>query len=49
MINVETLPILYNVNFGHAYPRCALPYGVSATVDLDEKIILLDESYFQSS
>lgn len=49
VINDETLPILYNVNFGHAYPRCALPYGVSATVDLDEKIILLDESYFQNS
>ncbi|MER2225941.1 MAG: S66 peptidase family protein [Carnobacterium sp.] len=49
VIDDETLPILYNVNFGHAYPRCALPYGVNATVDLDGKIIRLDEPYFQNS
>lgn len=47
VIDDETLPILYNVNFGHAYPRCALPYGIKATVNLDEKMILLDETYFQ--
>lgn len=29
-------PILYNVNFGHAYPRCVLPYGAEVRVDLDD-------------
>ena len=47
VIDDEKLPILYNVNFGHAYPRCALPYGIKATVNLNEKTILLDEPYFQ--
>ncbi len=27
------LPILYNVNFGHAYPRTVLAYGVKIRVD----------------
>lgn len=49
VIDDESLPILYNVNFGHAYPRCALPYGIEATVNLDEKKIVLDEAYFQKS
>lgn len=29
------LPILYNVNFGHAYPRTVLAYGATAHVDAD--------------
>lgn len=49
VIDDESLPILYNVNFGHAYPRCALPYGIEATVNLNEKKIVLDEAYFQKS
>ena len=28
-----SLPILYNVNVGHATPRCILPFGVPAQVD----------------
>lgn len=27
------LPILYNLNIGHATPRCILPFGVEASVD----------------
>ncbi len=49
VIDDESLPILYNVNFGHAYPRCALPYGIKATVNLNEKTITLDESYFKKA
>ncbi len=33
VIDNPTLPVLYNVNFGHAYPRCVLPYGVEVEVD----------------
>ncbi|SEL22332.1 Muramoyltetrapeptide carboxypeptidase LdcA (peptidoglycan recycling) [Carnobacterium iners] len=49
IINHQSLPILYNVNFGHAYPRCALPYGIRATVEMVSKKIIFDESYFQSN
>lgn len=34
VIDNEKLPIVYNVNFGHATPRCALQYGVMAKVDM---------------
>ena len=47
VLNDVKLPMLYNVNFGHAYPRCALPYGTKATIDLDEKTLFIDESPFQ--
>ncbi|NMD37184.1 MAG: LD-carboxypeptidase [Christensenellaceae bacterium] len=33
------VPILYNVNFGHAYPRTVLPYGKMAYVDSKRQII----------
>lgn len=34
-----SLPILYNVNVGHATPRCIIPFGVTAQVNADEQII----------
>ena len=27
------LPIVFNLNIGHAMPRCILPFGIDATVD----------------
>lgn len=33
------LPIVFNVNIGHAQPRCILPFGVEATVDTREQVI----------
>ncbi len=39
-------PVLYNVNFGHSVPRCILPYGLSATIDYDNKKIMIDEPIF---
>lgn len=35
----RTLPILYNVNFGHAAPRTALPYGAKARVNARRQMI----------
>lgn len=40
-IDNEKLPIVYNVNFGHATPRCALQYSVTAKVDMKQKKIYL--------
>ena len=44
--NMDT-PVLYNVNFGHSFPRCILPYGLKATVDFDNKRITVDEHLFE--
>ncbi len=46
IIENRDLPILYNVNFGHAEPRCIIPYGIDTEVDLDKKKITLKESVF---
>jgi len=39
--SLKELPIMYNINFGHSAPMCTLPYGLLATVDLDNKIITI--------
>ena len=31
----DTLPIVCIVNIGHALPRCILPFGVEAAVDVN--------------
>lgn len=38
-INRSSLPIVCNVNIGHALPRCILPFGVEATVDTENQVI----------
>ena len=43
VIGEPDLPVVFNVNFGHAAPRCALPYGVEATVDMKQKKIILEQ------
>ena len=47
LINVvdnNELPIVFNVNFGHATPRCAMQYGVKAVVDMNEKKIFINNN-----
>ena len=39
-VNNDQLPIVYNVNFGHATPRCAMQYGAMARVDMEKKVII---------
>ncbi len=41
VIDRKQLSIVYNVNFGHATPRCVLPYGVEAIVDMRQKKIFI--------
>lgn len=43
VIDNKELSIVYNVNFGHAAPRCALQYGAMAKVDMRLKKIYLDQ------
>ena len=39
VIDNPQLPILFNVNIGHATPRCIIPFGVEATVDAKAQVI----------
>jgi len=39
VIDDPSLPVVYNVNVGHALPRCIVPFGVAATVDVNEQRI----------
>lgn len=39
VIDSPDLPIVWNVNIGHAQPRCILPFGVKATVDVSRQVI----------
>ena len=44
VVDNPKLPILYNVNFGHALPRAALPYGARVQVNVKEqKIVFVNE------
>ena len=38
-ISQPDLPIVFNLNVGHALPRCIIPFGVEATVDAEKQSI----------
>ena len=44
VINDPALPVLFNVNVGHATPRCILPFGVTATVDANAQVIRFSDA-----
>ena len=48
VFNDINTPVLYNVNFGHSVPRTLLPYGITATIDYDNKRIFVDEPIFDN-
>lgn len=39
VIDRPELPILYNINVGHAAPRCIIPFGINARVDAEKQVI----------
>ena len=39
VIDDPTLPVVCNLNIGHAAPRCILPFGIEARVDVDAQKI----------
>lgn len=39
VISDPRIPILYNINFGHALPRTVLPYGARVRVNADQQVI----------
>ncbi len=40
IIDDPNLPIVCNINVGHAAPRCIIPFGVPAMVDANKQIII---------
>ena len=38
-IDDPNLPVVCNLNIGHALPRCILPFGVKAAADANEQVI----------
>ncbi|MED1203549.1 S66 peptidase family protein [Heyndrickxia acidicola] len=42
--DLEDLPILYNLNFGHTEPKFILPYGAKAEINCDKKTFTILES-----
>ena len=40
----QSMPVIYNINIGHAAPTGVLPLGIKYEIDLDNKIIRLLES-----
>ena len=38
-IDNPVLPMVYNVNVGHALPRCIIPFGIEATVEVEKQRI----------
>ena len=41
-IDIPDLPIVFNLNIGHAQPRCIIPFGIKATVDAEKQMITFD-------
>ncbi len=42
VIDNSDLSIVYNINIGHALPRCIIPFGVEATVDAEKQRIVFE-------
>ena len=39
VVDRPQLPIVFNLNVGHALPRCIVPFGVEAVVDAERQVI----------
>ena len=39
VIGNPNLPVALNINVGHAQPRCIIPFGVRATVNVNDQVI----------
>ena len=39
VIDRPDLPVVFNLNVGHAMPRCIIPFGVEAVVDAEKQRI----------
>ena len=42
VVSNPSVPIVYNINIGHSMPRCIIPFGVNATIDIGKGTIEFD-------
>ena len=42
-INKPDLPVVVNLNIGHSMPRCIIPFGIEAVVDVEDQIIRFND------
>ena len=45
VIDDPALPVVYDLNVGHAKPRCIVPFGVPATVDARRQEIIFPQDF----
>ena len=43
VIDDPALPVVFNLNVGHAMPRCIIPFGVEAVVDAEKQVIRFED------
>lgn len=43
VIDRPELPVVFNLNIGHAMPRCIMPFGVHAVVNAEKQLIRFDD------
>lgn len=43
VIGRPDLPVLFNLNIGHAMPRCIMPFGIEAHVDAEQQVIRFEK------
>ena len=43
VIDRPELPVVFNLNIGHAMPRCIMPFGVHAVVNAEKQVIRFDD------
>lgn len=43
VVDNPALPIVWDLNIGHATPRCIIPFGVAATVNVDAQSIIFSK------
>ncbi|VEU81252.1 S66 family peptidase [Haploplasma axanthum] len=41
------VPIVFNLNFGHAHPKTIIPYGIKMKIDFKDKKIFINETMFE--
>ena len=43
IIDDPSLPVVCNINVGHAMPRCIIPFGIDAHIDVRRQSITFEE------
>ena len=45
VIDDPSLSVAYNINVGHALPRCIIPFGVEAVADMEQQKITFEKDH----